>query len=84
MMWRSNQDGDYFCIGVSVAKYLERSCLKWNGYLGIVVPKRKAKMPGRAGDFERAIGERVAPRFNDVEQRIRKAGGGVGEQTRPF
>ena len=39
------KDGVYSCIGLSVGKYVERSCLKWNGYLGIVVPKRKAKMP---------------------------------------
>jgi hypothetical protein len=28
-----------------MAKYLQRSCPKCNGYLGIVVPERKAKMP---------------------------------------
>jgi hypothetical protein len=28
-----------------MAKYLARSCPKCNGYLGIVVPERKAKMP---------------------------------------
>jgi hypothetical protein len=31
-----------------VAKYLQRSCPKCNGYLGIVVPERKAKMPVQA------------------------------------
>ena len=78
------KDGVYSCIGLSVAKYLQRSCLKWNGYFKIVVAKRKAKMPVQVIDFERAIAERVAPRFNDIEQMIRKAGGGFGEQTRPF
>jgi len=38
-----------------MAKYLQRSCPKCNGYLGIVVPERKAKMPVQAiifiGDF---------------------------------
>jgi hypothetical protein len=29
------------------AKYLCRSCPRCNGYLGIVVPERKAKMPNR-------------------------------------
>ena len=28
-----------------MAKYLQRSCPKCNGYLGIVVLERKAKMP---------------------------------------
>jgi hypothetical protein len=28
-----------------MARYLQRSCPKCNGYLGIVLPKRKAKMP---------------------------------------
>ena len=50
--------------------------------MGIVVPKRG--QDAGAGDFERAIAERVPPQFDDIEQRIRKAGGGVGEQTRPF
>jgi hypothetical protein len=31
-----------------MAKYLQRSCPKCNGYLGIVLPERKAKMPVRA------------------------------------
>jgi hypothetical protein len=31
-----------------MAKYLCRSCPKCNGYLGIVVPERKAKMPVQA------------------------------------
>src|SRR6266403_5898171 len=31
-----------------MAKYLKRSCPKCNGYLGIVVPERKAKMPVQA------------------------------------
>jgi hypothetical protein len=31
-----------------VAMYLQRSCPKCNGYLGIVVPERKAKMPMQA------------------------------------
>jgi hypothetical protein len=31
-----------------MAKYLQRSCPKCNGYLGIVVPERKAKMPVQA------------------------------------
>jgi S1-C subfamily serine protease len=31
-----------------VAKYLQRSCAKCNGYLGIVVPERKAKPPVQA------------------------------------
>jgi hypothetical protein len=31
-----------------VAKYLQRSCPKCNGYLGIVVPERQAKMPVQA------------------------------------
>ena len=32
----------------NMAKYLQRSCPKCNGYLGIVVPERKAKMPVQA------------------------------------
>jgi hypothetical protein len=32
----------------SVAKYLQRSCPKCNGYLGIVVPERRTKMPVQA------------------------------------
>jgi C4-type Zn-finger protein len=31
-----------------VAKYLQRSCPKCDGYLGIVVPERKAKTPVQA------------------------------------
>jgi hypothetical protein len=31
-----------------MAKYLQRSCPKCNGYLGIVVPERKAKVPVQA------------------------------------
>ena len=31
-----------------LTKYLARSCPKCNGYLGIVVPERKAKMPVQA------------------------------------
>jgi hypothetical protein len=31
-----------------VAKYLQRSCPKCNGYLGIVLPKLKADMPVQA------------------------------------
>src|SRR5882724_8164316 len=31
-----------------MAKYLARSCPKCNGYLGIVVPERKAKLPVKA------------------------------------
>jgi hypothetical protein len=31
-----------------MAKYLQRSCPKGNGYLGIVVPERKVKMPVQA------------------------------------
>ena len=31
-----------------MAKYLPRSCPKCNGYLGIVVPERKRKMPVQA------------------------------------
>src|SRR5437016_11526332 len=31
-----------------MAKYLARSCPKCNGYLGIVVPERNAKMPIQA------------------------------------
>ena len=31
-----------------MAKYLARSCPKCSGYLGIVVPERKAKMPVQA------------------------------------
>jgi hypothetical protein len=31
-----------------MAKYLQRSCPKCNGYLGIVIPERKAKMPVQA------------------------------------
>ena len=31
-----------------MAKYLQRSCPKCNGYLGIMVPERKAKMPVQA------------------------------------
>jgi hypothetical protein len=31
-----------------MAKYLQRSCPKCNGYLGIVVPERKGKMRVKA------------------------------------
>jgi C4-type Zn-finger protein len=31
-----------------MAKYLQRSCPKCNGYLGIVVPEGKPKMPVQA------------------------------------
>jgi len=31
-----------------MANYLQRSCLKCNGYLGIVVPEQKAKMSVQA------------------------------------
>jgi hypothetical protein len=31
-----------------MAKYLQRSCPKCNGYLGIVVPERKTKTPVQA------------------------------------
>jgi hypothetical protein len=31
-----------------MAKYLQRSCPKCNGYLGIVIPQRKGKMPVQA------------------------------------
>jgi hypothetical protein len=31
-----------------MAKYLQRSCPKCNGYLGIVVPELRAKMPVQA------------------------------------
>src|SRR6266404_5575446 len=33
---------------ILMAKYLQRSCPKCNGYLGIVVPERKAKMTVQA------------------------------------
>ena len=32
----------------NMAKYVQRSCPKCDGYLGIVVPERKAKMPVQA------------------------------------
>jgi hypothetical protein len=31
-----------------IAKYLQRCCPRCNGYLGIVIPKRKAKLPVQA------------------------------------
>jgi len=31
-----------------MAKYLQRSCPKCGGYLGIVIPERKAKIPVQA------------------------------------
>jgi hypothetical protein len=31
-----------------MAKYLQRTCPRCNGYLGIVIPERKAKMPVQA------------------------------------
>jgi hypothetical protein len=34
--------------GVRIAKYLQRSCPKCNGYLGIVVPEGKGKKPVQA------------------------------------
>jgi hypothetical protein len=34
-----------------MAKYLQRSCPKCSGYLGIVVPERKGKMPVQAINF---------------------------------
>jgi hypothetical protein len=42
-----------------MAKYLQRPCPKCNGYLGIVVPERKAKMPVQATVPEMRLSARV-------------------------
>jgi hypothetical protein len=40
---------EFFAVSrQKLTKYLARSCPKCNGYLGIVVPERKAKMPVQA------------------------------------
>ena len=42
-----------------MAKYLQRSCPKCNGYLGLVVPKRKAKTAVQAINGRCAMGAAV-------------------------
>src|SRR5215470_9112842 len=71
-MWCSNQGRRlllYCCFRSEVRRTFLSQVERLFGNRG---PQTKGQDDGD-GDFERTIAERVAPRFNDIEQRIRKS-----------